>query len=126
MNDVTLIGRITNDLELKDAGTVKLVNFNIAVNKTGKSGEAVFVSCVAFREVAENLVKFQKKGNLIAIKGSLNNNEYQDKDGNKRSYMNVIANNIQFLESRNKENDIKEQSTSNLKDIKIDDEDIPF
>lgn len=123
MNEVFLIGRITKDLELKDTGATKLTSFNIAINKPTKNGDAVFVPCIAFREVAENLVKYQKKGNLIAVKGSINQNEYTDKEGNKRYSVNVIAKHIQFLESNNKGNDVKEEDA---KFNEINDEDIPF
>ena len=59
MNNVNLVGRIATDLELKEAGFGKYVNFSLAINK-GKEN-ATFIPVTAFNKVAENLVQFQKK-----------------------------------------------------------------
>lgn len=126
MNDVILIGRISTDLELKEiTGDKKLVNFNIAINRQGTKDKTDFIPCTCFNEIAENLVKYQKKGSLIAVKGSIRQNEYTDKEGNKRYSLNVIASRIQYLESTNKEN--KEYNTYlKANSEAIDDSDIPF
>ena len=123
MNEVLLIGRITNDLELKDINGIKLVNFNIAVNRQDKDKKTDFIPVTVFNQMAENLCKYQKKGNLLAIKGSIRQNEYTDKENNKRYSFNVVASKVQFLESNNKDyNNYKNEATSKT----IDDDDVPF
>ena len=104
MNEVLLIGRISTDLELKETNNGKLVNFNIAVNRQDKEKNADFLPVVCFNQLAENICSYQKKGNMIAVKGSLRQNEYTDKEGNKRYSFNVISSRVQFLES-NKDKD---------------------
>lgn len=120
MNETILIGRISTDLELKEVNSNKLVNFNVAVNR--QDNKTDFIPCVCFNQIAENLCKYQKKGNLIAVKGSIRQNEYLDKEGNKRYSFNVLASRVQFLEASNKEN------TSDIEKIttKIEDDDVPF
>ena len=79
MNNVNLIGRITNDLQLKTIGTGKVVNFSVAINNKDK---ATFINVTAFNQIAENLCKYQKKGSQIGITGYLQDNNYKDKNGN--------------------------------------------
>ena len=125
MNNVNLVGRIATDLELKEAGFGKFVNFSLAINK-GKEN-ATFIPVTAFNRVAENLVQFQKKGGLISISGYLNNNSYTDKEGNKKSSMNVVASIIEYLGGANKEESSKKDGfKQEAKFEKLDDDDIPF
>lgn len=128
MNNVNLVGRIATDLELKEAGFGKYVNFSLAINK-GKEN-ATFIPVTAFNRVAENLVQFQKKGGLISISGYLNNNSYTDKEGNKKSSMNVVASIIEYLGRANKEDKVEFNEANNFKYEakfeKLDDDDIPF
>ena len=123
MNDVTLIGRISNDLEIKTTGDIKILNFNIAINRAG-SDKADFIPCTAFNQVAENMVKYQKKGSLIAVKGSIRQSEYTDKEGNKRMMLNVTANRVKFLETTTKADDIYKAYSKHA--TKIEDDDVPF
>lgn len=123
MNEVVLIGRISNDLELKDVNGIKIINFNLAVNRQDKDKNTDFIPVAAFNQIAENMVKYQKKGNLLAVKGSIRQNEYTDKEGNKRYSFNVVANKVQYLESSNKDyTNYKNEVASKA----IDDEDVPF
>lgn len=129
MNNVNLIGRIATDLELKEAGLGKYVNFSLAINR-GKEN-ATFIPVTAFNKVAENLVKYQKKGALISITGYLNNNSYTDKEGNKRSSMNVVAPIIEYLGGANKEEKIEFSKDNDFKSEEaeyqaMDDDEIPF
>ena len=101
MNNIMLIGRIANDLELKEVGEGKVVNFSIAVNKGVKNAEgnyeADFFQVVVWNNIAENLVKFCKKGDQIAVSGRLQNRSYDTDNGFKRYVTEIVANNIQFL-----------------------------
>lgn len=104
MNKVIEIGRIANDLELKQVGDGKVVNFSLAVNKGTKdaegNNEADFFQIVAWNTTAENLVKYCKKGSLIAVDGKLQNRSYDTDNGFKRYVTEIIAYNIQFLDSK--------------------------
>ena len=130
MNSVNLIGRITNDLVLKDIGTGKVVNFSLAINS--KKDKAVFVNVTAFNQIAESLVKYQKKGSLIGLGGYLQDNSYTDKNGNNVYTLKVMATNIEYLGGTNKEAKADEKVTFNhnndfkLQPQALDDDDIPF
>ena len=103
MNKTILIGRIANDLELKTVGDGKVVNFSIAVNK-GKdekgNSEADFFQVVAWNTTGENLIKYTKKGDLIAVEGKLQNRSYDTDNGFKRYVTEIIASNIQYLNTK--------------------------
>lgn len=104
MNNVILIGRIANDLELKSVGDGKVVNFSLAVNKGVKNAEgnyeADFFQVVAWNNTAENLVKFTKKGDQVAVSGRLQTRNYDTDNGFKRYVTEIVANNIQFLQGK--------------------------
>ncbi|MBR6510224.1 MAG: single-stranded DNA-binding protein [Clostridia bacterium] len=103
-NLVVLTGRLTADPELKTTpnGT-SVTTFSIAVDRRYRSGEerqTDFITIVAWRQTAEFISKYFKKGNLIGIEGSIQTRRYQDKDGNNRNVFEVVANNVQFVESK--------------------------
>ena len=105
MNKVILIGRLTKDPELRKTPTdVSVVQFTIAVNRPfqQQNGErqADFINCVAWRNQAENLAKYIKKGGQIAVEGSIQTRSYDDPNGVRRFVTEVIASQITFLESR--------------------------
>lgn len=105
MNKWLGIGRITADLELRyNTSNTAYTRFNLAVNRkfTNENGErqADFISCVAWRERAEMMCKYLKKGSLIAIEGRIQTGSYDDKDGQKRFTTDVVADSVQFLESK--------------------------
>ena len=105
MNKVILIGRLTKDPELRRTPTdVSVVQFTIAVNRPfqQQNGErqADFINCVAWRNQAENLAKYIKKGGQIAVEGSIQTRSYDDQNGVRRFVTEVIASQITFLESR--------------------------
>ena len=119
MNKVILIGRLVRRPELKYTGSNKAVcDFSIAVNRnyTNEDGkrEADFINCQIWNKQAENLCKYQDKGNQIAVDGNLRVQSYDDKDGNKRYSTFVLVNNIEYLES--KKNDTKNVSNEKNND----------
>lgn len=103
-NLVVLTGRLTADPELKTTSNgTSVVSFSIAVDRRYRSGEARqtdFINIVAWRSSAEFISKYFKKGNLIGIEGSIQTRQYTDKNGNNRTAFEVIANNVQFVESK--------------------------
>ena len=105
MNKAILIGRLTRDPELRTTPTGRNVcQFSIAVNRnfTNANGEreADFINCVVWDKQAENLVKYQKKGNQIAVDGRIQTRNYEDKDGKRVYVTEILANNISFLDSK--------------------------
>lgn len=105
MNKALLIGRLTRDPELRSTSTGRNVcQFSIAVNRnfTNANGEreADFINCVVWDKQAENLVKYQKKGNQIAVDGRVQTRNYEDKDGKRVYVTEILANNISFLDSK--------------------------
>ena len=99
-NLTVLTGRLTADPELKTTQSgVSVTSFSIAVQRRCKSGEEPqtdFINIVAWRQNAEFITKYFKKGNMIGIEGSIQTRKYTDKNGNNRVVFEVIANNVQF------------------------------
>lgn len=117
MNNVSIIGRLTRDPELKRTqSNISYVRFTLAVNRSFKdeSGEtqADFISCIAWRAQAENLARFMKQGSQIGLVGRIQTGSYESDKGTIYT-TDVVADNIQFLESKpkqdNKGNDYYEQ-----------------
>ena len=106
-NFVILTGRLTSDVELKTTPSgVSVCSFTIAVERRFKQGEerqADFVNIVAWRQTAEFVSKYFSKGSMIGIEGAIQTRKYQDKEGNKRTAFEVVANNAQFVESKKSE-----------------------
>ncbi|WP_271005739.1 single-stranded DNA-binding protein [Listeria seeligeri] len=106
MNEVQLIGRIAKNLELSfidtQEGKRPVCNFILAVTKDrpDKQGNygADFLSCVLWGKPAENLCKYQRKGKLIAVTGSLQTRNYDNKEGKKVYITEVAARKVQYLE----------------------------
>ena len=106
-NLVVLSGRLTADPELKTTTSgVSVTSFTIAVERRYKQGEerqADFINIVAWRQTAEFVCKYFSKGSMIGIEGAIQTRRYQDKDGNNRTAFEVVANNVQFVESKRSE-----------------------
>ena len=104
MNKVVLIGRVTRDPELRyTASNIPSVRFTLAVNRPfeNQSGqrEADFINIVVWRKQAENVKKYVTKGSLIAVEGRIQTGSYE-KDGQRVYTTDVVADNVQFLESK--------------------------
>ena len=101
LNVVAIMGRLVADPELRTTtqGT-NVCSFRIACDRNfarqGEQRQADFIDIVAWRQQAEFVSKYFQKGSLIAIEGSLQSRQYQDKNGNNRTAVEVVANNINF------------------------------
>jgi single-strand DNA-binding protein len=105
LNKVVLCGRLTADVEIKQtqSGT-NVCSFTIAVNRRfAKEGEqqADFISVVAWRQTAEFISKYFKKGNSICITGSIQTRSWKDQNGNNRYATEVVADEAMFVDSKN-------------------------
>ena len=127
MNKVYLIGNLTRDPELSETNSgITVCRFSIAVNRTySSSGEVDYFNITVWRTVAENCGKFLKKGNKVAICGSLQNRSYEDKDGNKRNITDIVANEVEYLSPKNSA-DTDAVNTVDKLDPTPDDDDLPF
>ena len=108
INRTVLVGRLTKDPELKyTSSNIAYARFTVAVNRSfaGPNGEreADFIQCIAWRRQAENVARFVKKGSLVGIEGRIQTGSYDDKDGNRRYTTDVVCDSVQFLESKNKD-----------------------
>lgn len=136
-------GRVTKDIELKQTPNgVSSVNFTLAItrNRKNQNGkyESDFISCIAFRSIAELLSKYVKKGDTIGIDGRIRTSSYKDKD-NKTIYVTeVVVENIDFLKQANREETKNETKLNTTKivdtpkefafpdEVEIVDEEMPF
>lgn len=146
MNSVVLIGRVTRDIELRfvPSSGMAVAKFNLAVDRGlygTKKQEAEakgqptadFINITVFGKSAENCANYLSKGNKCAIQGRINTGSYTAQDGTKRYTTDVIADKVEFLESKEKQQ--KPQEGSYFDDepdygseifMPVDDEDIPF
>ena len=105
INTVAIMGRLTYDPELKSTPSgVSVIRFQVACDrnyqKSGEDRQADFIDCVAWRQTAEFISRYFRKGSMIAVEGSIQTSNYTDKDGNKRKQVEVVANNVSFCGSK--------------------------
>jgi single-strand DNA-binding protein len=104
LNHATIMGRITKDPEIRRTGTgVAVASFTVAVDRDfskDSEKETDFLDCVAWRNTAEFVGKYFKKGSMIVVSGRLQKRSWNDKDGNKRSAVEIVADNVYFGESK--------------------------
>lgn len=109
MNKVILVGRLTRDPETRQAGETTVTRFSLAIDRRFKkagdetSPSADFPSCVAFGKTAEFINKYFKQGVKMALEGRIQTGNYTDKDGVKRYTTEVIAEAVEFAESKKTE-----------------------
>lgn len=105
LNSVIIMGRLTADPELRTTTSgLSVTSFTVAVDRNYKSGEereTDFINCVAWRGTADFVTTYFKKGQMIAVQGSLQTRNYEDKNGNKRTAYDVVADNVSFCGSKN-------------------------
>lgn len=138
MTNLTILtGRITKDLELKQAGQTQVTNFSMAVDNPFKKDDTSFFDIVAFGKTAQLLNDYCGKGSKVLIEGNLKQDRFQDKEGNNRSVVRVIANRIEFLDNKgsNQQNNQPQQQRGqalagnnpfNNNNIDISNDQLPF
>lgn len=127
MNKAILMGRLTRDVELKTtASGVSVASFSIAVNRRFKNADggydADFINCVAWRQQAEFIGKYFKKGQLIGLVGSIQTRTYDDKDGKKVYVTEVVVDEAEFVGSKS---DKKEEALPEMPSIPDNDGFVP-
>ena len=135
MNKVILIGNLTRDPELSETSSgIAVCRFSIAVSRdyTTSDGnrETDFFNITVWRGRAENCGKYLKKGNKVAVVGTLQNRSYEDKDGIKRNVTDIVASDVEFLTPKNAQSDFNEDAPAGKKEPaqleEIDDNQLPF
>lgn len=106
MNKVTLIGNVTRNPELTTtANGVSVCHFSLAVDRsyTGADGERKtdFFNCIAWRGLADSVARYVHRGDKIAVSGSLETDNYENANGNKRTSFDIVASDVEFLVLKN-------------------------
>ena len=141
LNNVVLVGRMTRDAELRyTPSNVAVATFTLAVNRTFKNEkgerEADFINCVMWRQQAENLANWAKKGALIGITGRIQTRSYDNQQGQRVYVTEVVAETFQLLESKGQGNQGQQRQaqqqepdfsrSANANPLDISDDMLPF
>ncbi len=134
MNNVSLIGRFTKDPDVKQSAgenATTVARFTVAVDRYGKDAGADFISCVAFKNTAEFIDKYFRKGMKIGITGHIQTGKYDNKEGKTVYTTDVVVDRAEFVEKKADAPETVGQPTENPSDefMKIPDnidEEIPF
>lgn len=132
LNTITIMGRITKDIELRRTPTgVAVASFTLAVDRDfkekGGEKETDFIDCVAWKNTAEFVEKYFGKGRMAVVSGRLQIRSWTDKDGNKRRTAEVVADNVYFGDSkRDGDNSATTAPANNFSLLMDDDSQLPF
>ena len=142
MNSTCLVGRLTKDVELRyTPSNVAVATFTLAVNRTFKNEngerEADFINCVMWRQQAENLANWAKKGALIGVTGRIQTRSYDNQQGQRVYVTEVVAEQFQLLESKGQGNQTQQRQqaqqetpdfsrSASTNPLDISDDDLPF
>ena len=113
LNSVCLMGRLVADPELRQTPSgVSVCSFRIAVDRTyqpkGQEKQTDFINIVTWRGTAEFVSRYFRKGQLVAVQGSIQTSQYTDLDGNKRTAFDVVADNVFFAEKKAESGETKQ------------------
>lgn len=128
INKVILIGRLTKDAELRYTSSNKAyASFSLAVQRDYKNTDgnydSDFINIAMWGQIAETVNKYTHKGSLIAVEGRLQTRTYEDNNGNRKYITEVVANNINLLEPKNKQEQTEERINNGLPENNLD---LPF
>ncbi len=106
VNCSVIMGRLVADPELRTTGSgISVTSFTVAVDRgyvrQGEERQADFIDIVAWRQTAEFVCKYFRKGSMIAVQGSIQTRMYEDKNGSKRKAVEIVADNVSFCGSKN-------------------------
>ena len=141
VNRVVLVGRLVKDPELRKTNSdISVATFTIAVDNTVKEADgtrgSLFLDCRVYRDQAENVAKYTRKGSKVAVDDSLNQRNFTRQDGSKGKVIEVYVDSVTFLEPKKDGSDIAEApkfddvpaptNGNNLDSIDLPDDDLPF
>lgn len=129
MNNVTLIGRLTKDVSTEKTTTgLSTCKYTLAVDRPNAKDKADFINCVAWRQSADYLGQYAKKGDLVSTEGTIQTRTYDDKEGRKVYVTEVVANRVSILNSAKRE-EVKEDPAPldyGYGNLEISRDDLPF
>ena len=126
MNNVTLMGRLTRDPELKYSQAGKAYcRFTVAINRDFNKDEADFINCLAFGKTAETIAEWLGKGRRIAIVGRIQTGSYNNKEGQRVNTFEVVVDKFEFVDSAKSEENNK-NVRSNVRSEEDLEDDFPF
>jgi single-strand DNA-binding protein len=126
MNSVQLIGRLTKNPEVRYTNgnnPMAVTTFTLAVDRKTKEKQADFIRITVFGRQAENCERYIQKGSKVAVEGRIQTGKYEDKDGKTVYTTDVIANHVEFLDSRQTESYGREAPMEQFAQVN---EDVPF
>lgn len=138
MNTVALMGRLTYEPELRTTPQgISVLRFTVACDSKYNKEKTDFIDCIAWRQKAEFISQYFRKGSMIAVEGSIQTSNYTDKNGSSRKQVEVVANNVSFCGSKAEDTNSTKQFTqpaptyasaddSDFEEIIDDDDDLPF
>ena len=141
VNRVVLVGRLVKDPELRKTNSdISFATFTLAVDNRVKEADGtrgtIFIDCRVFRDQADSLVKNTRKGSKIAVDGSLNQRNFERRDGTKGKVIEIVVDSVTFLDpnpnrdsnavEEPKFDDIQVPASNNLESIDLPDDDLPF
>lgn len=140
INRIVLEGRLTRDPELRRSPTdVAVASFTIACDNRQKNADGskttTFINCITFRQSADSVAKFTRKGSLVCVDGQLVQRNFDRKDGTKGTTFEILADRVEFLEPKGDGKtadkvvapvDAPADDSKNLESIDIVDDDLPF
>lgn len=132
LNHISIMGRLTKDVELRrTASGTAVANFTLAVERDfSKDKDTDFIECVAWGKTGEFAEKYFSKGKMAIVAGRLQIRKWEDKNGNKRSTAEVVAENMYFGDSKTSDNKFEAMHTKELEPdypaIYGDDPGLPF
>ena len=127
MNNITLMGRLTRDPELKYSQAGKAYcRFSLAVQREFNREEADFINCLAFGKTAETIAEWLGKGRRIALNGRIQTGNYENKNGDKVSTFEVVADRFEFVDSAKSDTNKNQSYSNNNDDVLDDNDDFPF
>ena len=127
MNNVTLMGRVTKDPELKYSQSGKaFCKFSLAVQREFNREEADFINCLAFGKTAETIAEWLGKGRRIALQGRIQTGNYENKNGDNVYTTEVDADKFEFVDSARKKKKKNQSYSNNNDDVLDDNDDFPF
>ncbi len=129
LNRVVVLGRLTKDPELRKTNSdISFATFTIAVDNAAKEADGtrgtLFIDCRIFREQAENLVKYTRKGSKITVDGSLNQRNFIRQDGTKGKSIEIVADSVTFLDPKPVSEE--QEAEQAIADADLPDDDLPF
>ena len=129
MNNIQLIGRLTADPDRRTTQSgITVTSFTLAVDRPHVKETTDFINCVAWRQTGEFVAQYFTKGRKMGVSGILTTRRYEDKDGNKRTAVEVVVDQVDFCDSKKAATEDEYNSTVETwyEDNSTDDEDLPF